>query len=75
VVLGRYCASCHMIDGEGASSAPDLSNVGARHDIDWLRRWITSPEDVDPLASMPPFGNVLTPGEMEAVTAFLAARR
>jgi ubiquinol-cytochrome c reductase cytochrome b subunit len=75
VVLGRYCASCHMIDGEGASSAPDLSNVGARHDADWLRRWITSPEDVDPLASMPPFGDVLSDAEMDALTKFLAARR
>ena len=64
-----------MIDGEGASSAPDLSNVGARHDVDWLRRWITSPEDVDPLASMPPFGDVLSAAEMDALTKFLAARR
>src|SRR5262249_24483271 len=32
LTLGRYCATCHMIDGAGASSAPDLSTVGARHD-------------------------------------------
>jgi len=75
VVLGRYCASCHMIDGEGASSAPDLSNVGARHDINWLRRWIASPEDVDPLASMPAFGEILSAAEMDALTTFLAARK
>ena len=75
VVLGRYCASCHMIDGEGASSAPDLSNVGARHDADWLRRWIANPEEVDPLASMPPFGDVLSAAELDALTKFLAARR
>ena len=24
-----YCATCHMIDGEGGSSAPDLTHVGA----------------------------------------------
>ena len=75
IVLGRYCASCHMIDGAGASSAPDLSNVGARHDLEWLRRWVASPESVDPLASMPPFGDVLTPQEMDAVTNYLAGRR
>jgi len=75
MVLGRYCASCHMIDGAGASSAPDLSNVGTRHDLEWLRRWITNPENVDPLASMPPFGEVLTPQELDAVATFLAARR
>ena len=75
IVLGRYCASCHMIDGAGASSAPDLSNVGARHDLAWLRRWVANPESVDPLASMPPFGDVLTPQEMDAVTNYLAGRR
>ena len=64
-----------MIDGEGASSAPDLSNVGARHDATWLRRWITNPETVDPLASMPPFGDILSLDEMDAVTNYLAGRR
>ena len=45
LILGRYCAACHMIDGEGASSAPDLTRVGAMRDAMWLRDWITSPED------------------------------
>ena len=75
LVLGRYCASCHMIDGAGASSAPDLSRVGATQDAAWLRRWIASPESVDPLASMPPFEEVLTPQELDAVARHLAARR
>ena len=74
-VLGLYCASCHMIDGAGASSAPDLSRVGARHDAEWLRQWIASPESVDPLASMPPFEEVLTPQELDATAAYLASRR
>jgi len=75
VVLGRYCATCHMIDGEGAASAPDLSKVGTRRDGTWLRRWITNPELVDPLASMPGFGDILSLDEMNALVAYLASRR
>jgi mono/diheme cytochrome c family protein len=75
IVLGTYCATCHMIDGEGASAAPDLSRVGATRDASWLRQWISAPEAVDPFASMPPFANLLTEAEMTAVVNYLAARR
>ena len=75
LVLGRYCAACHMIDGEGASSAPDLTRAGAMRDATWLRDWITSPEDVDGNASMPPFGGTLSDEEMTAIVNYLAARK
>jgi cbb3-type cytochrome oxidase cytochrome c subunit len=64
-----------MIDGAGVSSAPDLSAIGARHDASWLRQWIASPESVDPLASMPPFEDLLTPQELDAVARYLASRQ
>ena len=70
-----YCATCHMIDGEGGSSAPDLSHVGAARDAKWLREWITDPETVDPFATMPPFGGVLSDAEMTAIVNYLAARK
>jgi ubiquinol-cytochrome c reductase cytochrome b subunit len=75
LTLGKYCATCHTIDGEGGNSAPDLSRVGATRDAEWLRRWITSPESVDPFASMPPFGETLTKEQMDAIVAYLAARK
>ena len=75
MVLGRYCASCHMVDGEGASSAPDLTAIGRTRDATWLKEWITDPSLVDPIASMPAFGEALTDGEMDAVVAHLARRR
>ena len=62
LVIGRYCANCHMIDGEGGASGPDLTRVGAQRDAKWLRDWITDPEAVDPLANMPAFGDMLTRG-------------
>jgi ubiquinol-cytochrome c reductase cytochrome b subunit len=75
LILGRYCATCHMIDGAGASSAPDLSTVGARHDAAWLRMWITDPESVDAFSSMPPFGQTLTKDQMDAIVSYLASRK
>jgi mono/diheme cytochrome c family protein len=75
IVLGTYCATCHMIDGEGAASAPDLSHVGSTRDVKWLREWISSPESVDPFASMPPFGDVLNDQQMGAIVNYLAGRK
>ena len=43
------CASCHMINGEGARQGPDLSRVGERRDPDELATDLTDPhEDVAP---------------------------
>ena len=75
MVLGTACATCHMIDGEGGSSAPDLSHVGSAHDAKWLREWITEPEAVDPFATMPPFGAVLSDVQMTAIVNYLASRK
>jgi ubiquinol-cytochrome c reductase cytochrome b subunit len=75
LVLGTYCAGCHMIDGEGASSAPDLSRAGATRDAQWLRDWITDPTAVDPFANMPAFGGILNEEQMTAIVNFLAARK
>jgi ubiquinol-cytochrome c reductase cytochrome b subunit len=74
-VIGRYCASCHIVDGEGSSIGPDLTRIGSRHDAMWLRDWIAQPDAVDPAASMPAFGEVLTEREMTIIVNYLAARK
>lgn len=74
-VIGRSCLTCHRLDGDGGTEGPDLSDVGARHDQAWLRRWIEDPEAVSPDAEMPSFGNLLTSAELDAVAAYLAQRR
>jgi len=75
LIIGRYCSNCHTIDGEGGAAAPDLSRVGASRDRTWLRNWITNPEEVDPFANMPAFGDTLTAEEMTALVDYLAARK
>jgi putative heme-binding domain-containing protein len=38
------CANCHTIGVEGGLLGPDLSNIGARRDKDYLRRALVDPE-------------------------------
>lgn len=75
LVIGRYCAACHTIDGQGGTSAPDLTRAGAERDAEWLREWITEPEAVDMFASMPAFGEVLTEEQMGVLVDYLAGRK
>jgi mono/diheme cytochrome c family protein len=42
----QSCASCHSLDGSGASYGPDLKTVTQRRDRNWLIRWIAAPEQV-----------------------------
>jgi protein SCO1 len=39
----NHCAACHTI-GRGGRFGPDLAGVTARHDRDWLARFIVDPE-------------------------------
>jgi mono/diheme cytochrome c family protein len=75
LVIGRYCASCHMIDGEGSPGAPDLTHAGRTHDAKWLHDWITAPDEIDPGANMPGFGSFLTAEQMTALVNYLGARK
>jgi ubiquinol-cytochrome c reductase cytochrome b subunit len=75
LVYGRYCANCHVIDGEGGNQGPDLTHAGEKRDARWLRDWITDPEAIDELTDMPAFGDRLTPEELTAIANFLAARK
>jgi mono/diheme cytochrome c family protein len=75
LVYGQYCSTCHALDGEGATVAPDLSHVGTKRDAKWLREWITDPPSVQFDATMPPFGDRLTEEQMTAIVNYLAARK
>ncbi len=74
-VFARYCVGCHKLDGDGGKDGPDLSHEGSKHDAATLRRWIVDPEEVDPDAEMPSFGDRLSAAQLDAVSAYLAARK
>jgi ubiquinol-cytochrome c reductase cytochrome b subunit len=74
-VWARYCVGCHKIEGDGGTDGPDLTHEGTKHDAATLRRWIEDPEQVDPDADMPAFGDRLTAAQLDAIAQYLAARR
>src|SRR5437870_2652238 len=39
----RKCAGCHMISGKGEGFGPELTQIGARRNADYLRRTILKP--------------------------------
>jgi cytochrome c oxidase cbb3-type subunit III len=38
------CMDCHRVKGEGKMLAPDLSDIGRRRDLKWLRQALLDPE-------------------------------
>jgi ubiquinol-cytochrome c reductase cytochrome b subunit len=75
LTIGAWCASCHVIDGEGVHQGPDLTHAGKERDAQWLHEWISDPAEVDPLADMPAFNDRLSAEELSAVVNYLAARK
>ena len=73
-VYARHCIGCHVIDGRGGKDGPELSDIGRKHDLPTLRRWIADPESVNPDAEMPAFGKRLTPEQLDAIAGYLASR-
>ncbi|HXH33536.1 MAG TPA: cytochrome b N-terminal domain-containing protein [Plantibacter sp.] len=74
-VFAQRCIGCHVIDGDGGTDGPDLSNVGTKHDAGFLRRLIADPEAVNPKAEMPSFERRLSADQLDAIAAYLASRK
>ena len=74
-VWARYCVGCHKIEGDGGTDGPDLTHEGTKHDAATLRRWIEDPEQVDPDAEMPAFGDRLSGAQLDALAQYLASRK
>ena len=50
VFESRGCPACHAIDGQGGDTGPDLSSVGARSSLRYLKESIMSPSTDVPLS-------------------------
>lgn len=74
-VFARSCAFCHQMDGGGETIGPDLTHIGLKRDVQWLREWISNPSRVDARASMPGFGERLSQVEIDAIANYLSRRR
>jgi mono/diheme cytochrome c family protein len=81
----RGCAGCHTLASAGAvgDEGPDLSDIGARHDADYIYQSIQSPQAViaegcpetpcQPI--MPDYGAILTPDQINALVAYLSTQQ
>ena len=64
------CEHCHGIDGRGTDKAPDLSTIGKRWSKEQIEHQIREGGN-----SMPAFGDVLQPDQIQALVAFLHAKK
>ena len=69
VVRSKGCTSCHRIKGVGGDIGPALDGVKARHDDQWLSRWLHDPRSVNPRARMPRLP--MTDDQIKAVIEYL----
>ena len=46
----KGCASCHIVQGEGTSLGPELTDVGARRSADYLKQAVIQPAATVPEA-------------------------
>ena len=67
--LANGCPACHTINGEGGTIGPDLSSVGATHDVAWLVQFLQNPSVMLPGSRMP--AHPLPPADMQAVAEYL----
>lgn len=73
-IIAKYqCTTCHTIGGGGGTVGPILNRLGNRRSEDWLRRWLTDPQQVKPGTKMPRFP--FTGEEYELTVAHLTAMR
>jgi mono/diheme cytochrome c family protein len=78
----NQCLLCHVLGDEGGPIGPPLTDIGARHDAEFIRRAI-----LDPGASVTPgyeafagtmpanFGDQMTAAQLEAMVQYLANLR
>ncbi len=48
------CVGCHAINGQGGSVGPDLSHIGSKRSLAWIKKQITDPAAHNSSTSMPP---------------------
>lgn len=69
------CMTCHMINGKGDDSGPDLSLEGKTREQGWIEIYIREPEKIYAESAMPGFAKDLTPEQIEDLARFVAAQR
>ena len=74
VFMEQGCYGCHTVGKVGTQGvAADLSHIGARHDLAYLRTWLADPAAQRPTAHMPRIQ--MSKADLDAVATYLATLR
>lgn len=67
------CSICHPSQGKGGAFrdiyAPDLTRIGSKVKIEWLKKWLKEPQDYFPKTRMPRFR--FTNKEIDALSEYI----
>jgi len=63
------CPACHMINGIGGTTGPDLTTVGSRRDKAWLMGHFKNPRKFTPNSAMPPVAG--SDKDLEQLTQYM----
>lgn len=63
------CSACHMINGIGGTTGPELTQVGSRRDREWLIGHFKAPRKFVPNSAMPVIA--ASDAELEQLTAYM----
>lgn len=66
------CSNCHMINGIGGTTGPDLTHVGSKRDRVWLLGHFKDPKAYVPNSAMPGFGH-LSEQELNDLTDYMVS--
>lgn len=69
-IAQRRCATCHLIEGRGGTTAVSLDHIGAKLRPEWLFNLLTGTHRLRPTTAMPDFR--LPAGEAADIVAYAA---
>jgi nitric oxide reductase subunit C len=72
VFQSQGCINCHIINGVGGTSGPELTKIGAKRDKNWLYEFIKNPSSKNPNSAMPAFDN-LKEEELNQLVEYLSS--
>lgn len=72
VFQSQGCIDCHIINGIGGTSGPELTKIGKKRDKKWLYEFIKNPSSKNPNSAMPAFDN-LKEEELNQLVEYLSS--
>jgi nitric oxide reductase subunit C len=70
IYQAQGCSNCHMINGIGGTTGPELTKVGSRRDRTWFHEHFEAPAKVVPNSAMPSYKH-LGDQALEDLTSYM----